>query len=50
MAHFQSVVTFDKPVQHLGLPDWHARVSLTECHYINWFQIFMLLFLDQSLT
>lgn len=27
MAHFQSVVTFEKPLQHLGLGDWHSRVS-----------------------
>lgn len=27
MAHFQSVVTFEKPLQHLGLTDWHSRVQ-----------------------
>lgn len=26
MAH-QSVVTWEKPRQHLGLPDWHSRVN-----------------------
>lgn len=27
MAHFQSVVTFEKPLQHLGLGDWNSRVN-----------------------
>lgn len=27
MANFQSVVTMEKPLQHLGLTDWHSRVQ-----------------------